>query len=92
MAQNTVSAASVNTATSSDISVAAGSQVTVGIFAASGALHERAFARVYQDTPGADNLIAELTNASPTYVLNGPGTFRVIKAGAGTSYGVFTET
>jgi hypothetical protein len=92
MAQNTVSAASVNTATSSDITVAAGAKVTVGIFAASGSLHERSFARVYQDTPGGDNKIGELTNSSPTFVLDKPGTFRVIKDGAGSSYGVFTET
>lgn len=96
MAQNTVLSAGTSATNSSDITVAAGSAVTVGAFVASGSLPQDFEFRILQDTPGSgDNAIGKLTFSQPSVVLNGPGTFRVYRAfvgNAGTSVGVFTET
>lgn len=93
MAQSTVLASSTDSGTSTDITVAAGAVVTVGLYADAGShLDGAVLARVWQDTPGADNFVCLLTNGFPSTVLSGPGTFRVIKEGNAHSYGVFTET
>lgn len=93
MAQTTILAAANTAGTSSDIVVAAGAVVTVGIFsAAAGALPADVAMQVMQDTPGADNHAATLNNSRRTAVLTGPGTFRVRRpAYTGTAFGVFTE-
>lgn len=89
---NTVLAAGTTAATSTDIMVAAGAVVTVGIFAATTVLEKGQRAIVYQDTPGADVQIAELSMDKPSTVISGPGTFRVKRpALAVTGIGVFTE-
>lgn len=94
MAQATVLAADTTAATSTDIVVAAGEIVTVGIFAATAArLPSGVQLLVEQDTPGADNTIARLDNTATATVLAGPGTYRVTRpAYEGTAFGVFTES
>ncbi|MNZ32164.1 hypothetical protein D3C78_494860 [compost metagenome] len=93
MTQTTVLAAGVTSATSSDIVVAAGEQITVGLFsAAAGHLPHGLQIPVMQKTPGADNFISSLTDARRTTVLSGPGIFRVQRpAYTGTAFGAFTE-
>jgi hypothetical protein len=94
MTQSTVLAAGTTADASTDIVVAAGSVVTVGIFAATAAdLPIEAIFDVMQDTPGADNVAARLHQANRTTVLSGPGTFRVKRpAYTGSAFGVFVET
>jgi len=92
MAQSTVLAVAATSATSTDIIVAAGNVVTVGIYAAATVLQEGQRAIVYQDTPGADVFVAELSMDRPSTVLAGPGTFRVKRPALSvTGIGVFTE-
>ncbi|WP_454863359.1 hypothetical protein [Pseudomonas hormoni] len=94
MAQSTALAAGITAATSTDIVVAAGAVVIVGIFsAAAGELAAGVSFGVLQDTPGADNTIASLDNYKRAHVISGPGTFRVKRpAYTGTAFGVFIET
>lgn len=93
MAQTSILAPGSTAATSTDIAVAAGESVTVGIYAATGdPVPTGARFTVMQDTPGADNVVARLDNYARTTVLAGPGTYRVKRtAYTGTSFGVFTE-
>lgn len=92
MTQTTVLAAGNTEATSTDIVVAAGAQVTVGLFSASGVLPYGVRFIVYQDTPGGDQFVARLEENARTTVLSGPGTYRVKRpAYTGTAFGVFTE-
>lgn len=94
MAQATVLAPGNTGATSTDIVVAAGDAVTVGLYAAAaGRLPSGAAFLVQQDTPGADNTIARLSATELSTVLAGPGTYRVHRpAYTGDAFGVFTET
>ncbi|SDO72673.1 hypothetical protein SAMN04487957_110138 [Halomonas shengliensis] len=94
MAQATVLAAGTTAATSTDIVVAAGESVTVGIFSAAAApVPAGAGFTVAQDTPGADNIVARLGQQQRATVLAGPGTYRVSRqAYTGEAFGVFTET
>lgn len=92
MAQNTVLAAGTTAATSSDIVVAAGSQVTVGIFTAAAAgIGGNESVSVYMDTPGNDTLLFQLSGNDPARVITGPGTYRAVRGVVATSFGVFTE-
>lgn len=95
MAQNTVLAAGQTAATSSDIVVAAGSQVTVGLFSSAGAIPPGFECQIVADTPGADAYVGRLSNGCRNTVLSGPGTFRVIRpslTAIGVNIGVYTET
>lgn len=94
MAQATVLAAGATSATSTDIVVAAGSSVTVGIFPATpGDLPADVSFAVLQDTPGADNYVSRLTNQTRSTVLAAPGTYRVSRPTyTGDAFGVFTES
>lgn len=93
MAQATILAAAQTAATSSDVTVAAGSVLTVGIFA-TGDIPTGVEIGVYIDTPGSD-LIADVLNfVRPAKVISGPGTFRVVRPNItnyGKDVGVFTE-
>lgn len=96
MAQTTILAAAQTAGTSTDITVADGSSVKVGLFAATGTgpIPAKVLATVYEDTPGDDNPIAQLSGANPTVVLTGPGTYRVSRpsiAHLGVDVGVYTE-
>ncbi|MDI5890604.1 hypothetical protein [Halomonas rhizosphaerae] len=94
MAQAEVLAPGNTGATSTDIVVAAGESVTVGLFAATaGRLPAGVQFLVAQDTPGADNTIARLSATELSTVLAAPGTYRVTRpAYSGDAFGVFTET
>lgn len=94
MAQSTILAAGITAAVSTDIVVAAGAVVTVGIFcAAAGYLPANVSFRIDQDSPGSDRLAGKLGQACQQTVLSGPGTFRVRRpAYTGTAFGVFVET
>lgn len=93
MAQSTILAAGTTEATSTDVAVAAGASVWVGIFSASGdTLPVQVSMIVFQDTPGADNALAFLNNNNRSVRLLGPGTFRITRpAYTGPSFGVFLE-
>lgn len=93
MTQSTILAAGVTAATSTDVTVAAGAVVVVGLFAATAdTLAPPVAFSVFQDTPGADNVIALLNNNIRTLSLTGPGTFRVGRpAYTGVAFGVFLE-
>lgn len=94
MPQSTILASGTTEATSTDVVVAAGSSVTVGIFGAAGAhLPPGLPFAVLQDTPDADNLVAHLDGSTRTTVLSGPGTFRVKRPPlTGDAFGAFLET
>ena len=89
MAQATVLASGDTRATSTDITVASGSSVTVGLFVSSGTVQPGSRAVIYIDTPGTDNKETELDHVKKQTVISGPGTFRVIRV-EGT-FGVYTE-
>lgn len=82
--------------TSTDVTVAAGVHVNVGIFTADaegipGGQH----CKVYQDTPSKDLLVGSLTGNRPVMKLIGPGTWRVVRPVAVSgevAVGVFSET
>lgn len=94
MAQSTILAAGNTSATSTDVVVAAGSSVKVGIFATNNwKLPREALFNVCEDTPGADNIIATLRDKEREFVIAGPGTYRVTRnAYTGRAFGVFLET
>lgn len=94
MAQSTILAAGNTDATSTDVVVAAGAFVWVGIFSAvADALPVQVNFAVLQDTPGADNTLTLLNTNTRSVRLIGPGTFRVARtAYTGTAFGVFLET
>lgn len=94
MPQSTMLAAGITAATSSDIVVAAGATVTVGIFSAVADQMPGWLAfTIDQVTPGASNSIGSLDGTRRQIVLAGPGTFRVNRpAYTQTAFGVFIET
>lgn len=93
MAQNTILAAGTTAATSTDVVVAAGGAVTIGLFVASGDFSVSGpIVQVMADTPGADVVVATLSPACPTAVIAGPGTFRAKRMAVPQSIGIYTET
>lgn len=90
MAQTTVLSAGTTAATSTDIVVAAGSVVTVGLFSA---VKVPASVRcpVHIDGPTGSQVIGALSGNNVTLTLSGPGTFFVTRPVVGVSVGVFTE-
>jgi hypothetical protein len=92
MAQSTVLAAGNTRATSSDITVAAGSTVTVGLFVASGTVQPGCRAVVWIDTPGSDNRETELDSIKKETQLVGPCTARVERVASPVDFGVFLES
>jgi hypothetical protein len=93
MPQSVILAVGVTAATSTDLIVAAGAVVTVGIYTASA--ESTALGAVFKvmiDTPSIDQEVGSLTLITPTVQLAGPGTFRVTRSlSAGKAYGVFAE-
>jgi hypothetical protein len=93
MAQNTILAAATATGTSSDVVVAAGASVTIGMYTTdAGGLPGDSRLTVYIDTPGQDKYLFTLTPNAPVQVLSGPGTFRCVKPASTVAYGAYTET
>lgn len=98
MTQSTILAAGITDATSTDVVVAAGASVVVGIFCVDGTQptsYQAQLAgefRILQDTPGADNVVLTLNYKYPSTILVGPGTYRVKRvAYTGSPFGVFLE-
>lgn len=79
--------------TSSDIAVAAGASVTVGIYTAdANGIPADARIDVYVDSPGNDILQVQLTANDPLQVIAGPCTVRGKKPASAVAYGMFHET
>lgn len=98
MTQSTILAAGITEATSTDIVIAAGATVVVGIFCADvdkPVSYQDQLAgefKLLQDTPGADNVVLTLNFINPSTILSGPGTYRVKRiAYTGKPFGVFLE-
>jgi len=93
MAQATILAAGTTAATSSDVVVAAGATVTLGIFT-DGALSIPANEGVivFLDTPGTDIIETELTGLKKDVVISGPCTIRCTRRPSSVNIGVFTES
>lgn len=96
MTQNTALAAGQTAATSSDIVVAPGASVTVGLFSThpTGDLPGSFEYWLYADTPAQDRKVIDLGKVPPQ-VISGPGTYRVVRpdiSAFGVDVGVFTET
>lgn len=93
MAQSTILAAGTSAATSSEIVVAAGATVTVGMFVASGSLPGQPLA-VMQKTPGGTIRVASLTPSRPSIAISAPGTYVVTRDNntGGVSVGAFLES
>lgn len=90
MGQTTILAAGSTAATSSDVTLLSGQEMTVGIFAA-GKLPPNAKLVVSMATPAGDTAVADLTRVRPAVVLSGPGTYRVRRPAITGSVGVFLE-
>lgn len=92
MTQTTILAVGLAASTSTDIVVAAGAAVTVGVFTDS--VLTTAFGAIFtvmQDTPGLDIELAQLSPGRSIQLV-GPGTFRVTRTvSTGKPYGVFLE-
>lgn len=92
MAQTVQLAVGTSTAQSADITVAAGAEAVIGIYAGPGTqLDGQALAYVYQKTPGAANLVAELNSSNPSTIVRGANIVYVTRMKAGTAFGVFSE-
>lgn len=94
MGQSTILAAGTTAATSSDVVVAAGETVTIGLFSpSSSTLPIAAGFSLRLDTPGQDVRVATLNNTVIAVQVTGPGTYRVRRnAYDGTAFGAFVET
>ena len=94
MAQSTILAAATTAATSTDVVVATGVHVHVGVFGAATTSLPYAYRmQVMMDTPNGDLVYDKLSSKQPVVKLVGPGTFRVVRAAyAGPAFGVFLET
>lgn len=93
MAQTTVLAAAQTAAQSSDIVVAAGASVTVGLFAASD-INMRVRCPIHIKGPTGSRVIGYLTGRDTSTVLSSPGTYFVTRpsiTALGLNVGVFTD-
>ena len=93
MAQTTVLAAAQTAAQSSDIVVAQGTVVSVGLFAAVD-VPSTVRCAVFIKGPAGAQFIGALTGNTPTMLLSGPGTFYVSRpslTAIGVNVGAFTE-
>jgi hypothetical protein len=93
MPQTIVLAAGTAGGTSSDIVVPAGAEVVIGAFASVGSISESPnyVARIMQVTPGQPNQVGQIDFATPSLLVSGPGTFRVIAGSSRISIGIFTD-
>lgn len=79
--------------TSTDVVVAAGSTVTIGLFASdAGGIPGNLAATVYLDTPGNDLVLTSLSGKEPAKQFNGPCTLRAKKSETSFAFGIFSET
>jgi len=95
MAQTTILAAGKTAGTSSDVTVAPGDVVKIGLFVTgTDAVPDRLALAVLEDTPGADNVIGQLDAGTPSLVVQGPGTYRVARPAIPSmvNVGVYAES
>lgn len=94
MGQSTILAAGTSAATSSDVVVAAGETVTIGVFSAdSSVLSIGARLSLWLDSPGQDAYVAMFSNTTMAVQVTGPGTYRVRRNEYdGRAFGAFVET
>lgn len=90
MGQTTILAAGSTAAVSSDVTLLAGQEASIGIFAAS-KIPVNAKLVISMETPAGDTAVADLTRVRPAVVLSGPGTYRVRRPAMTGSVGVFLE-
>lgn len=92
MAATQILAPGTSAATSSDVVVAAGASVNLGLYSAAAAtLPADAMFNIFIKTPGANTFIGRLV-ATQVAQVAGPGTFVVVReAYTGTGFGVFKE-
>lgn len=91
MTISTILAADLAVGTSTDIVIAKGDSVNVGVFSAVAGAVPSAHFDILQVTPGVPNVIGSV---GPSRAVNiaGPGTYRVARpALTGTAFGVFLE-
>lgn len=92
MAASSVLAPGTAPGNSTDVVVAGGATVSIGLYKASGELKSGLSFHIAIKTPGAPLRFATLDNANPLRVISGPGTFVVSRVeSAGDSVGVFTD-
>jgi hypothetical protein len=93
MTQSTILAAGNTSATSTDVVVAAGAHVHIGIFGVAGTYLPAGFdMAVMMDTPNGDLVYNRLDDGRQQIHVIGPGTWRVVRAAyTGSAFGVFLE-
>lgn len=95
MAQTTILDADTTAAISSDVAVAAGATVKIGIFATGADIPEEVQVSVRIDTPGDDARAGVLNWEAPVQIFDGPGTIRGVRpdiSAYGVAVGIYTET
>ena len=93
MAQATILAASTAAGTSTDVVVAAGSTVTIGLFTAdAGGIPPHEGGDILIDTPGNDLLVVSVNGVKPVVQVSGPATYRSKKGVTSVALGFFSET
>ncbi|MEN6303633.1 MAG: hypothetical protein ABFD96_12965 [Armatimonadia bacterium] len=93
MAQSTVLAAAQTAGQSSDITVAVGSVVSIGLFATVD-IPSTVRCAVFMKGPSGAQFVGALTGNNPQMAVSGPGTFYVSRpslASIGVNVGVYTE-
>ena len=91
MTISTILAAGLAVGTSTDIVIAKGDSVNIGVFSAVVGAVPSAHFDVLQVTPGVPNIIGSVGPARAVNIA-GPGTYRVSRpALTGTAFGVFLE-
>lgn len=91
MAQSAILAVGVAPGVSTDVVVATGVWVQVGIYSDS-KLPVNVQAYVYADTPSVDNLLKVLDISTPMVAIQGPCTVRVVRPACSANVGVYLET
>ena len=91
MTISTILAVGLTAAPSTDIVIAKGDSVNVGVFSSVAGAVPSAHFDILQVTPGAPNVIGSVGPSRAVNIL-GPGTYRVARpALTGTAFGVFLE-
>lgn len=91
MAQTQILAAGTTTATSTDVTIAAGAFANVTAFTSGNQWANGDYLTVFIDTNGDDQAIAQLTFDEPGVTLQGPGVFRVKRTPLNSALGASSE-
>lgn len=90
MAQTTILAAGTTAATSSDVTVASGASIKIGIDCA-GAIGPADTLMIFEVGPLGERPLLQLNSSNPSTICDGGGTFRVKRPITTASIAVFTE-